>query len=85
MRIMIGVGDLVQRTGDDQAQVRYTVVGRSVDWVTPCAVCTVHKEVRSAGFLVEPQNQGRRVSWLSLKTKVNGFLVLASKPVASIW
>jgi hypothetical protein len=30
--------------------------------VTPCAVCTVHKEMRSACFLVDPQNQGRRVS-----------------------
>jgi hypothetical protein len=29
--------------------------------VTPCPICTVHKETRSAGFLVEPQNQGRRV------------------------
>jgi hypothetical protein len=29
--------------------------------VTPCAVCTVHKEMRSVSFLVEPQNQGRRV------------------------
>jgi hypothetical protein len=27
-----------------------------------CAVCTIHKETRSTGFLVEPQNQGRRVS-----------------------
>jgi hypothetical protein len=35
-----------------------------------CAVCTVHVETRSAGFLVEPQNQGRRF--------VSG---LASKPV----
>jgi hypothetical protein len=25
-----------------------------------CAVYTVHVETRSAGFLVEPQNQGRR-------------------------
>jgi hypothetical protein len=25
-----------------------------------CAVCTVHKEMRSASFLVWPQNQGRR-------------------------
>jgi hypothetical protein len=24
-----------------------------------CAVYTVHKETRSAGFLLEPQNQGR--------------------------
>jgi hypothetical protein len=23
-------------------------------------ICTVHVETRSAGFLVEPQNQGRR-------------------------
>jgi hypothetical protein len=25
-----------------------------------CMVCTVHMEMRSASFLVEPQNQGRR-------------------------
>jgi hypothetical protein len=36
----------------------------------PCVVCTVHKEMRSMGFLVEPQNQGR---WF-----VSG---LASKPL----
>jgi hypothetical protein len=29
--------------------------------MTLCAVCTVHKETRSTSFLVEPQNQGRRV------------------------
>jgi hypothetical protein len=34
------------------------VAGRSGGQVTPCVVCTVHKEKRSAGFLVEPQNQG---------------------------
>jgi hypothetical protein len=28
--------------------------------VTPCAVCTVHMEIRSVSFLVEHQNQGRR-------------------------
>jgi hypothetical protein len=27
-----------------------------------CAICTVHKETGSMCFLVEPQNQGRRVS-----------------------
>jgi hypothetical protein len=48
--------------------------------VTSCVVCTVQKEMRSAGFLVEPQNQGQRfgdlgqritttVSCLGLKTK----------------
>jgi hypothetical protein len=28
--------------------------------VTSYAVCTVHVETKSAGFLVEPQNQGRQ-------------------------
>jgi hypothetical protein len=41
------------------AQVGYSVAGRSRGRVTPCAVCTVHVETRSVGFLVEPQNQGR--------------------------
>jgi hypothetical protein len=53
--------------------------------VTPCAVCTVYMEMRSAGFLVEPQNQGRRFfsglpqnHWdgffqLGLKTSGDGF------------
>jgi hypothetical protein len=38
--------------------------------VALCAVCTVHMETRSAGFLVEPQNKGRRF-----------VSVLASKPL----
>jgi hypothetical protein len=42
------------------AQVGYSVTGRSRGRVAPFAVCTVHVETRSAGFLVEPQNQGRR-------------------------
>jgi hypothetical protein len=34
-----------------------------------CAVCTVHVETRSAGFLVEPQNEGRLlVSGLASKS-----------------
>jgi hypothetical protein len=50
------------------AQVRYSVAGRSRGRVTPYAVCIVHVETRSAGFLVEPQNQGRRfVSGLASK------------------
>jgi hypothetical protein len=69
MRIMAGVGDLVQKTGDSQAQVGYLVAGQSGDRVTLCVVCTMHKETRSTDFLVEPQNQGR---WF-----VSG---LASKP-----
>jgi hypothetical protein len=61
-RIMTVVGDLVQRNGDGQAQVVYSVAGRSRGRLTLCVVCTVHKETRSVGFLVWPQNQGRQVS-----------------------
>jgi hypothetical protein len=50
------------------AQVGYSVAGRSISRVAPCAVCTCHVETRSVGFLVEPQNQGRRfVSGLASK------------------
>jgi hypothetical protein len=50
------------------AQVGYSVTERSGGRVTPCAVCSVHVETRSAGFLVEPQNQGRQfVSGLTSK------------------
>jgi hypothetical protein len=38
------------------AQVGYSVAERSGGRVTPCAVCTVHVEMRSTIFLVEPQN-----------------------------
>jgi hypothetical protein len=49
--------------------VGYSVAGRSRGRVVPCAVCTWHVETRSAGFLVEPQNQGRRfVSGLASKS-----------------
>jgi hypothetical protein len=57
---MPGVGDLAQRTGNGQAQVGYSEAGRSRGWVTLCVVCTMHKETRSAGFLVWPQNQDRQ-------------------------
>jgi hypothetical protein len=39
------------------AQVEYSVAGRSGGRVTPYAICTVHLEMRSADFLVEPRNQ----------------------------
>jgi hypothetical protein len=36
---------------------------------TLCAVCNVHMKMRSTGFLVRPQNQGRRfVSGLTSKS-----------------
>jgi hypothetical protein len=53
MRIMAGVGDLMQRTGDSRTG-EYLLVGRSRGQVTPCAVCTMHVETRSTGFLDEP-------------------------------
>jgi hypothetical protein len=54
MRTVAGVGD--------------SVVGRSRGRVAPCAVYTWHVDTRSAGFLVEPQNQGQRfVSGLASK------------------
>jgi hypothetical protein len=50
------------------AQVGYSVAGRSRGHVASCAVCTWHVEKKSASFLVEPQNQGRRfVSGLASK------------------
>jgi hypothetical protein len=52
MRIEVGIGDLVQRTCDSQAQVGYSVAGQLRDRVTLCAVYTMHKEMRSASFLV---------------------------------
>ena len=51
------------------AQVRYSVAGRSRGRVTPCAVCIVHKEMRSVGFLVESQNQGRRFPGFGLSVE----------------
>jgi hypothetical protein len=42
------------------AQIEYLVAMRLRDRVSPCAVCTVHVEMRSACFLVDPQNQGQR-------------------------
>jgi hypothetical protein len=75
MMIVVGVDDLVQTTGDGRTGrvLGDRVIERSVD-----AVCgTAHVETRSAGFLVEPQNQGRRF--------VSG---LASKPLGrffSVW
>jgi hypothetical protein len=59
-RIVTGVADLMRMRGDSQIQVRYSVAGQSRGRVTLCAICTVHEETRSMGFLVEPQNQGQR-------------------------
>jgi hypothetical protein len=47
--------------------------------VTPCTVCTVHKETRSIGFLVETQNQDQQFPDLELKTGSSGLVIWASK------
>jgi hypothetical protein len=58
-KIIAGVGDLLQKIGDGQAHVGYSVARRSGGRVTLCAVYIIHKETRCEGFLVWPQNQGR--------------------------
>jgi hypothetical protein len=51
-RIVVEVGDLVQRTGDGRTGWR--LGGRAIERSgASCAVCTVHVETRSANFLVE--------------------------------
>ncbi len=71
----VGVRDLVQRTMDGR-------MGQVLDGrVTPCMVYTVHKESRSAGFLVEPQNQGQQfVSGLASKPLGQFLISLGLKP-----
>jgi hypothetical protein len=78
-------------------QVGYSVAERSRGRVALCAVCTWHVETRSASFLVEPQNQGRRFvsglaskqrtvsSGLTSKPAATVFAGLASKPVATVF
>jgi hypothetical protein len=51
MRIVTEGGDLMQRTEDDQAHVGYTVAGQSRGQMMLCAICTVQKEMGSAGDL----------------------------------
>jgi hypothetical protein len=52
--------------------------------VTPCAVYTVHEETRTAGFLVEPQNHGRRVSWFGPQNQQLWFADLAHKITTTV-
>jgi hypothetical protein len=61
-------------------QVGYSVAGQSRGRVASCAVCTWHVETRSAGFLVEPENQGGGgIPGLGLKTGSSGLVFWASK------
>jgi hypothetical protein len=61
------------------AHVGYSVPGRSRGQVVPCVVCTVHKKMRSAYFLIEPQNQGRRFPGLGLKIGSSILVIWYSK------
>jgi hypothetical protein len=79
MRTVAEVGDLVHRTGDGRTG-RVLVAGWSRGRVAPCAICTGHVETRSAGFLIEPQNQGGGgFPGLGLKTGSAGLVIWASK------
>jgi hypothetical protein len=67
MRSVAGVGDLVQRTRD--GCTGRVLCGRAIER-SGDAVCSLHhaRVTRSAGFLVEPQKQGRQfVSGLASK------------------
>jgi hypothetical protein len=69
----------MQRTGDGRTSW-VLGGGRSRGRVAPCAICTGHVETRSAGFLVEPQNQGGGgFPSLCLKTGSSGLVIWASK------
>jgi hypothetical protein len=43
--------------------------------MTLCAICNMHMETRSAGFLIEPQNQGRRFFCLDIKTVSSDLMI----------
>jgi hypothetical protein len=75
---------LVQRTEDDQAHVGYSVAGRSRGQVTLCVVYTVHKEMRSADFLVQPLNQGQRFFQIGPQNQPMWFGDLAHKITATV-
>jgi hypothetical protein len=72
----------VQRNGDGQAQVGYSVARQSGGRVMSCTFCTMHKETRSACFLIWPQNQEVWFPGLCLKTGINGLVVCISKSLS---
>jgi hypothetical protein len=53
--------------------------------MTLCAICTVHKETMSAGFLVEPQNQGRHVSQFGPQNRQLWFGDLTNKITVTVF
>jgi hypothetical protein len=78
-RTVAGVGDLVQRTGD--GRTGRVLGGRTIER-SGGIVCGLHlaRGTRSAGFLVQPQNQGGgEFPGLGLKTGSSGLVIWASK------
>jgi hypothetical protein len=52
--------------------------------VTSCVICTVHNETMSASFLVQPQNQGQRVSQFGPQNQQLQFSNLTHKIITTI-
>jgi hypothetical protein len=49
-----------------------------------CVVCTMHKKMRSAGFLVEPQNKSQQVSRFGPQNRQLQFSDLGLKITATV-
>jgi hypothetical protein len=84
------VGDKCDMVGSDENHGRsrrpgtedsgWSSIGRVLGGrMIPCVVYTMHKETKSTGFLVWPQNQGRRFPGLGFKTDGSGLVIWASK------
>jgi hypothetical protein len=66
---------------EDQAQVDYSVAGRSGGWMMPCAILIVHvEETRSAGFSDWASKPVATVWWFVPQNHCDSFLVCVSKP-----
>jgi hypothetical protein len=77
MRIMAGVRDLVQKTGDDEAYVGYSAAARSRGRVTLCVVSQGDEERGSLGLALKPiltVSPG-----LGLQTDCYGLVIWTSK------
>jgi hypothetical protein len=80
MRIMPRVGDLVQRTGDVQALVVYSVADD--------VVCGLHHAQgdKEHGFLdLASKPRSTVYPGLASKSVASDFLVWASEPIAAVW
>jgi hypothetical protein len=81
-----GVGDLVQRIRDDQAQVGCLVAGGLGGWVTPCVIRIVYvEETKSTGFRFSLKTSGGGLSVLWPQNHYDSFLVWTIKPRLTVW